>query len=86
MAPPDGHKRPAAAPTQSARSASNAQLFAGCTMVFWAQAHTQIMRQRVQQLGGTIEPVLKPGSTTHVVCVATTSPKEAAAKLQGSVG
>ena len=59
--------------------------FAGAVLTFWATQHMKHMQQRVQQLGGVLQPVLAAG-TTHVVCTPDMTASFAAAKLQGYAG
>lgn len=46
----------------------------------------QIMQQRLQQLGGRLEPALVPGGTTHVVCAPAMTRQEVEGKLKGYQG
>lgn len=62
-----------------------APYFAGTVVTFWVTLHMKLMQQRVQQLGGVLQPVLA-ADTTHVVCAADLTVQHAAAKLQGYAG
>jgi DNA polymerase lambda len=86
--PPKKRKAAEAGPSAAAVAqpkAQEPQLFAGCHTAFWATKLTAIMMQRVQQLGGTVQPALTT-DTTHVVCPSDITGKQAAAKLQAWKG
>lgn len=85
--PAGGQKRklPPAAAEQAAAAPPESALFSGCQLVFWAQRHMQRMQQRVQQLGGTLQPALTAGST-HVVCPPGMTPQQAAERLESFKG
>ena len=83
MPPPRGQKR--AAEEGHKLGSGEPHYFAGTVLTFWATHHMQHMQQRVQQLGGVLQPALAAG-TTHVVCSADMTAQHAAAKLQGCTG
>ena len=83
MPPPRGLKR--AAEEGPTPGSGEPHYFAGAVLTFWATQHMQHMQQRVQQLGGVLQPALAAG-TTHVVCSADMTAQHAAAKLQGYTG
>lgn len=51
-------------------------IFAGCRVVYWQTKFMQTQQQRVQALGGTLQPALA-ADTTHVVCAPAMTADEA---------
>lgn len=77
-------KRTAAGTAKPA--AAEPPIFVGCRVWFWRPpTHSKIMQQRLQQLGGTLQPALA-ADTTHVICQATDTAAQAARDLQGFAG